>query len=119
MNKIIYSIGSSTKQKDEFLNLLKKFKIKTLVDLRRFPTSRLDHFRKNAFEKILREKNIDYFYLGDLLGGFRKGGYKNYTSSLQFLKGIEKIEELATKTTCVFMCAEFFPWRCQDLLLKN
>lgn len=112
MNKIIYSIGSSTRQKEEFLTLLKKFRIKTLVDIRRFPTSRLDHFKKNTLEKILREKNIDYLYLGDLLGGFRKGGYKNYTYSVQFLKGIEKLEGLATKTTCVFMCAEKFPWRC-------
>lgn len=82
------------------------------MDIRRFPTSRLDHFKKNTLEKILREKNIDYLYLGDLLGGFRKGGYKNYTYSVQFFKRIEKLEELSTKTTCVFMCAEKFPWRC-------
>ncbi len=112
MNKVIYSIGSSTRQKEEFLNLLKKFKIKTLVDIRRFPTSRLEHFQKNLFEKILKESNIEYFYLGDLLGGFRKGGYRNYTSSSEFIKGIEKMEKFAAKTTCVFMCAEKFPWRC-------
>jgi len=112
LNKLLYSIGSSTRQKEDFVSLLKKFKIKTLVDIRRFPTSRLDHFKKSAFKKILKEENIDYLYLGNLLGGFRRGGYENYTGSAQFLNGIEELERLAAKRTCSFMCAEKFPWRC-------
>jgi len=82
------------------------------VDIRRFPKSRFEYFGKVALEKILKQKKIGYFYLGELLGGFRKGGYENYTKSDEFLEGIGKLKDLASKTTCAFMCAEKFPWRC-------
>jgi uncharacterized protein (DUF488 family) len=119
LNRIIYSIGSSTREKKDFLKILDRFKIKTLVDIRRFPKSRFEYFGKVALGKILEQNKIDYLYLGDLLGGFRKGGYENHTKSDEFLEGIGKLEALASKTTCAFMCAEKFPWRCHRILSQD
>lgn len=112
MNKVIYSVGSSTRKREDFLKLLKEFKIEALVDVRRFPTSRLNYFYKENLYSFLEKNRIKYFYLGELLGGFRFKGYRTYSKSEEFLKGVGELEKIALNFTTVFMCAERFPFRC-------
>ena len=112
MNKIIYSIGTSTRGKEYFLKLLKESKIEAVVDVRRFPTSRLNYFLKENLSSFLEENRIKYFHLGELLGGFRFKGYKTYIKSEEFLKGVGELEEIASRFVTVFMCAERLPFRC-------
>jgi uncharacterized protein (DUF488 family) len=108
----IYSIGSSTRQIEDFIYILRKFKIQALVDVRRFPQSRFDHFNQKNLSIALESRGIRYFYLGDALGGFRKKGYEDYTQTKDFATGIEKLKEIASQFVTVIMCAERFPWRC-------
>jgi len=68
LNKIIYSIGTSTRKREYFLKLLKESKIEAVVDVRRFPTSRLNYFLKENLSSFLEENRIKYFHLGELLG---------------------------------------------------
>lgn len=60
-----------------------------------------------------------YFYLGDVLGGFREKTYEEHSSSSEFAKGIEELQEIASKFTTVFMCAEKFPWRCHRNIIAS
>ncbi len=46
------------------------------------------------------------------MGGFRKGGYEAYMQTVDFLKGLEQLEEIAKEVPSAFMCAEKFPWKC-------
>jgi len=108
----IYTLGTSNRKIEEFLDILKFYKIDCVIDIRRFPTSRWEHFKKENLEKALKEENIAYFYLGKELGGYRKGGYEKYTEKEFFKKGIEKLEKIAIKRVCVFICAERLPWKC-------
>jgi len=110
--KEIFTIGHSTRSFEEFLLLLKRFKIGILVDVRRFPTSKLEHFKKEKLEAFLKREGIKYIYLGKELGGYRKGGYKKYVETKEFMEGIEKLEKIADKGRTAIMCAERFPWRC-------
>jgi uncharacterized protein (DUF488 family) len=112
LSLIIYTIGSSIREIEDFIVLLKKFKIQALVDVRRFPQSRFDHFTQKNLSSELENHGIRYFYLGDALGGFREGGYKDYTKSEDFAYGIDKLKKIATQFITAFMCAEKFPWRC-------
>jgi uncharacterized protein (DUF488 family) len=65
----IYTIGHSTRTLDEFIALLREFKIETLVDIRRFPGSRrLPHFNRQELEKSLPCAGIEYIWLEDLGG---------------------------------------------------
>lgn len=112
MPKSIYTIGSSTRQIDDFICILRKFKIQALVDVRRFPQSRFNHFTQKSLSLELEGRGIRYFYLGDTLGGFRKKGYEDYTQTQDFATGIEKLKKIATRFVTAFMCAERFPWRC-------
>ena len=42
---IVYTLGTSTRGSEEFADLLVANNIDMVVDVRRFPTSRFDHFR--------------------------------------------------------------------------
>ncbi len=108
----IYSLGTSTRSIEEFIDLLKKNGVKNGIDIRRFPKSRLPHFCQEALKKALEDAGLSYHYLGDSLGGFRKGGYEAYMESSDFKNGFEKLKEIAQKELSAFFCCERFPWRC-------
>jgi len=110
--KGIYTIGSSTRGSDEFIKLLEYYGIQTLVDVRRFPTSKLEQFKRENLAHILSEVGIGYVYLGEELGGYRSGGYEAHTLSQQFREGIESLEGIATGAKTVVMCSERLPWKC-------
>ncbi len=40
---------------------------------------------------LLGEAGIDYIYMGEELGGYRNGGYREFTSSLEFERGIGRL----------------------------
>jgi len=111
-SKKVYTLGTSNRTQDEFIELLKLYNIKAVIDVRRFPTSKWEHFKKENLQKFLKEKNIRYFYLGRELGGYRKGGYEEYTRSELFKKGIENLEKISIKANSALVCAEKLPWRC-------
>ncbi len=111
MTKIIYTLGTSNRNLDEFLNLLRIYEISQVVDVRRWPTSKFEHFKKENLEKILKENNIKYFHLENL-GGYRKGGYQNYLKTKEFKEGLKNLIALAKEDKTVIICAEKFPWKC-------
>jgi len=90
-----------------------------VVDVRSFPQSRFEHFKKENLAKILRKKGYNYVYLGDELGGFRKGGYLPYTSSISYRSGVFRLEKIATKSKTVFICAERLPWKCHRRFIAS
>jgi len=53
---IIFTLGTSTHGKEGFIELLKHYRIETVVDVRSFPQSRFEHFKKENLERILREE---------------------------------------------------------------
>ncbi len=117
--KKIYSAGTSTRSEEEFIELLKSFGIRCVVDVRSFPTSRLEHFKGKNLELILKREGIRYVYLGNELGGFRKGGYEAHLLSETFRRGLEKMESIASAEPTLFICAERLPWRCHRRFIGN
>lgn len=117
---IIYTIGHSNRGLKEFLGLLKKFKIKNLVDIRRFPSSeKFPHFNKQNLEKALPKVGISYLYLGNELGGFRKSGYEAYTKTKEFKNGIAKLSKIAKKGKTAIMCTEKLFFKCHRRYVAN
>ena len=110
--KEIFTLGTSNRSLEEFLEILKKYKIKLVIDVRRFPTSKLfSYFKKENLKKILKENQIEYLHF-ESLGGFRKGGYKNYMKTKEFKEGLKKLIKLAEKKKVTLICREKFPWKC-------
>ena len=113
MNKpTIWTIGHSNRSINVFLDLLRENEIQVLVDVRSFPTSKIEHFKREQMEKWLPEHGIEYVWLGKELGGYRKGGYKRHMRTKLFREGIKKLLEIASqKRTCI-MCMEPNPKYC-------
>jgi uncharacterized protein (DUF488 family) len=117
---MIYTIGHSTRAIGEFIDLLKKYNITILVDVRRFPGSKKHpHFNKENLDMILGKHFIRYFWLGELLGGFRKEGYEKYTKTDEFRKGLEDLREIITQGTVAIMCAEIVWFRCHRRYISD
>lgn len=112
MKKIIYTIGTSNRKLEEFITLLQTFEIEVVADIRRFPTSKFEYFKKENLENTLKEKKMDYVYLGRELGGYRKEGYSEYMKTNLFKEGINRLATLAGIKRVVFLCSERFPWKC-------
>lgn len=112
MNKTVYTVGTGTRTIEQFLYLLKTNGIRNLIDVRRFPTSRFNHFCQENLKEHLALAEIDYYYLGSELGGYREGGYKNYILLSEYQQGIERLVQICRSAPSAIMCAETLPWRC-------
>jgi uncharacterized protein (DUF488 family) len=110
--RTIYTLGTSTRTLHEFLGILKFHAIRRVIDVRRLPTSRFDHFTKEHLKLGVIAEGIHYADLGGSLGGYRKGGYQAYMDSQDFTAGIESLILMASKERATLICAERLPWRC-------
>ncbi|MFX1409691.1 MAG: DUF488 family protein [Promethearchaeota archaeon] len=109
----IWTIGHSTRSFEVLVSLLKYYNITILVDVRRFPSSKkFPHFNQKYLEMRLPEFEINYIWLGDDLGGFRKGGYAKYTKTKTFKEGVNKLLTIAKSGNTAIMCAEIVWFRC-------
>lgn len=125
--KIIYTIGHSTRSEEEFIAILTSFKIELLADIRTYPGSkRYPHFNKEALQQRLHGQDILYQHFPEL-GGRRKPlkdskntawrndafrGYADYMETGDFKNGIKNLEELAVQCKVAYMCSEAVWWRC-------
>jgi uncharacterized protein (DUF488 family) len=116
---IIYTLGTSTRSEQEFVELLKHYHIETAVDVRSFPQSRFEHFNRENLTRMLEGEGFGYVYLGKELGGFRKGGYLAYTKTAPFQEGISNLEEIGREGVTAFFCAERFPWKCHRRFIAS
>jgi uncharacterized protein (DUF488 family) len=69
---MIFTVGHSNRSWNEFLSILKHYDISFLVDIKRFPGSRLyTQFNKQIIEKELAYHNIKYLHM-EKQGGRQK-----------------------------------------------
>jgi uncharacterized protein (DUF488 family) len=130
----LFTIGHSNRAFDEFLSLLKKFQIETVVDIRRYPSSRkFPHFNRETLQKLLTEHGIEYLWL-EALGGRRHGGqnekspnlgltspafrsYADYMATDQFRTAVKTLLSTFAASRTAIMCAEKLYWKCHRRLL--
>ncbi len=132
--KIVFTIGHSTRSHDELLSLLGEAGVRTLVDVRASPSSRRHpQFNRAALTSWLPGAGIGYVPLSQLGGrrapspeslnggwrepGFR--GYADYMSSPEFAAGLVRLELLACAQPTAIMCAEAVWWRCHRRLIAD
>ncbi len=108
----IFTLGTSRRSEEDFIEILLNYDIRTVIDVRSFPKSRIPTFTRSYLENLLLRENINYVFLGRELGGFRKGGYEAYTDTEKFREGIDMLESHACGDNAVIICAEKFPWKC-------
>jgi len=115
----VWTAGHSNRLKKAFLDLLEEHKIEVLADVRSFPTSKIEHFKREEMERWLPEHAVDYVWLGHELGGYRRGGYRAHVRTKLFKEGIRKLLEIAAqKRTCI-MCMEPNPKYCHRRFIST
>ncbi len=126
----IYTIGYGNIPVEVLIDLLKKYKIAILVDIRSRPYSKhRPEFRKKSLEGMIAKAGMQYIYLGDKLGGmpenrkfFDKHGSVDYgllSEDQDYLDGINQIIELSRKQDICLICAEADPQRCHRSFLVS
>ena len=108
----ICTIGHSNRSIDTFLEFLSEHEIQILVDVRSFPTSKIEHFKREEMEKRLPEHGIEYVWLGKELGGYRRGGYKRHMRTKFFREEVKQLLEIAEAERACIMCMEVKPKHC-------
>ena len=111
-DKLIFTLGTSRRSEEDFIEILLAHGIEALIDVRSFPKSKIPVFSRPDLERLLEREGIEYHYLGKELGGFRKGGYTAYIITPEFNRGVDTLESLASDRLSVIVCAERFPWKC-------
>lgn len=130
----IFTIGHSTRSKEDFLSILKHYGINELVDIRSIPRSRHNpQFNEHELARYLRDHHIGYRHQKNL-GGLRHShihsinmawrnasfrGFADYMQTEEFKKGIQELIDSAHTKTVVIMCAEAVPWRCHRSLIGD
>jgi len=111
-NVFVWTVGHSNRSVEKFLELLSEYNIEVLVDVRSFPTSKVEHFKRDRMEQWLPENRVEYVWLGEELGGYRRGGYKAHMKTKLFRQGIKRLLEIAKQKRTGIMCMEPNPKYC-------
>lgn len=116
----MYTIGHSNRSFDEFIDIIKSYRINVIVDVRRFPSSRVvPHFNRENLEDALRKNGIGYVWLGSQLGGFRKPNYVSYMETHDWDEGYKRLKELIRRYTLAIMCRERLWFKCHRRFIAN
>ena len=130
----VWTIGHSTRPIEELIAALRSFKIKILVDVRTYPSSRrYPQFNREQLKVSLAEAGIKYLHF-PALGGRRNArpaslnmawrnkmfrGYADYMETDEFHTGIAGLVEVAKAGRTAIMCAEAVWWRCHRSLISD
>lgn len=132
--KVVWTVGHSTRTIGEFIELLVVNEIRLLVDIRTFPGSRrYPQFNKENLQKTLPEHKIGYRHMVEL-GGRRKPakdspnvawrhpsfrGYADYMQTDAFKREMEILEAEALRQRTAYMCSEAAWWKCHRALVSD
>lgn len=99
--------------------MLRASGIELVVDIRRWPSSKRGDFSRESLESWLREAGIGYVWMGDALGGYRRGGFERYMETREFKRGVEELLKLASQRRTCLLCLEENPRSCHRRFLAR
>lgn len=116
--KQLYTIGHSIHKIEDFISLLKKHNINTIVDVRSMPYSKFaPQYNKELLKNSLKFDGICYIFMGDMLGArhedknllFNDGkvNFQKVQETKSFQDGIARLEKGINKGYEIsLMCSE-------------
>lgn len=130
----VWTIGHSSRPLEDFLDLLARYRLDALADVRRFPGSkRQPAYGQKRLRWTLARRGIAYRWL-PALGGRRRPradslntawrnssfrGYADHMASAEFAGGMDELLVLAAERRTAMMCAEAPWWRCHRALISD
>jgi uncharacterized protein (DUF488 family) len=123
----VLTIGHSTHPLERFIELLEKFGVTAVADVRSKPYSRhIPEFNREALEHVLRGNEVAYVFLGRELGArskdptvYREGRvqYRKLAQTNLFKTGLQRVINGAQSHRITLLCAEKDPLSCHRTLL--
>jgi uncharacterized protein (DUF488 family) len=128
----VFTVGHGTRPIDELLAVLGEAGVRTLVDVRRFPSSRRNpRFDRGALAAALQGAGIAYRHAVEL-GGRRSGepgeerfgcirvaAFRSYAARMGTPEWQDALAAALAEPTPCFMCAETLWWRCHRRLIAE
>jgi uncharacterized protein (DUF488 family) len=130
----IWTIGHSTRSREDLLALLRAHDIRGIADVRRFPASRRHpHFNRDVMSTWLNEAGVEYRHF-EHLGGRRRAsadskntalrhpafrGYADYMATAPFQRALDDLIAWAASARVAVMCAESVWWQCHRSLIAD
>jgi uncharacterized protein (DUF488 family) len=128
----VYTIGHGTRPAAELVETLARAEAATLVDVRRFPSSRRNpQFNQEALAVTLEEAGIAYRHVVEL-GGRRSGepgeerfpcvreaAFRSYAARMGTGEWQQALADALAEPAPCFMCAETVWWRCHRRLVAE
>ena len=128
----IYTVGHGVRQVEQLVATLHEAGVQTLVDVRRFPSSRRNpQFNQTPLRQALAGAGIAYRHAVELGGRrvgepgeerfacIRIGAFRSYAARMGTAAWQQAlVAELAQPGAC-FMCAETLWWRCHRRLIAE
>lgn len=131
----MYTIGHSTRELAELLDLLREHSVQLLVDVRTVPRSRHNpQFNRDALTEVSPGEGIAYRHFPEL-GGLRKDrgeaspntawrnasfrGFADYMLTQEFEQALAELVSWGQTFCTAIMCAESVPWRCHRSLIAD
>jgi uncharacterized protein (DUF488 family) len=132
--RILFTVGHSTRSWVELVELLKTWRIEQLVDVRTVPRSRaVPWFWDRRMAVALPKVGIKYVHLA-ALGGLRRArkdssntgwrnasfrGYADYMQTEEFDAGLRELNDLRKQRRTCVMCSEAVWWRCHRRMIAD
>ena len=116
--RTLYTVGHSIYEIEDFISLLKKNNVNTIVDIRSTPYSKFaSQYNREDLKYYLNENEICYIFMGDLLGAryedkdllFENGkvDFKKVQETIAFQQGINRLDKgIAKGYNISLMCSE-------------
>ena len=126
----IFTIGHGNQSRQAILEQLTRAEVGYVVDVRSVPYSRfMPDFSREPLEQFLRDSEIRYVFMGDLLGGRPKDddcysdGKVDYSKTRRkdfFIRGIARLKDAYEQglNTCL-LCSEAQPSQCHRAKLVS
>ena len=129
---MLFTLGHSNRSFEEFSEIIQKFSISIILDIRSIPYSRWNpHFGKKYLEGKFSGTGIQYHYKGDVLGGkysdpeyIIRPGIADYGKVMNRPEFRHEMDSwvprfLSDKENLCFFCCEKDPLYCHRNLLIN
>lgn len=126
---LLYTIGHSQHEFEYFGNLLKKYQISYLLDVRSTPYSKYaETYNKEHLSSLLATKGVQYSFMGKFFGArpdnvelYNEEGYLDFEKvvcSDLFIKGMENVNlGLKRGNNIALMCTEKDPMDCHRAIM--
>jgi uncharacterized protein (DUF488 family) len=129
---IVRTVGHGTRPSEELVSVLREARVRTLVDVRRFPGSRRNpQFDRDVLQAAVEAEGIVYRHEVELggrranevgeerFGCLRVAAFRSYAARMGAETWQTALAEALQQPEPCFMCSETLWWRCHRRLIAE